>query len=217
VEITDITLTFVETKYPRELVKHLTEVRSFTLEERFPGIHLVTGDIIPIQIIESKKLSAAARERLFARIIELGVVWSAQAASHVRIDNTNILKASLWAMGRAVGRLGVEADLIVVDGNMYIPDLPRDVQRAIPKADAKVPAVMAASVIAKVLRDRVMLSLHRLFPDYGFAAHKGYPTMSHRIVLDMLGPSPVHRLSFGGYNKNKIGTESEQTKSSLLR
>jgi ribonuclease HII len=63
---------------------------------------------------------------------------------------------------------------------------------------------MAASIVAKVLRDRVMRSLGGLYPDYGFAAHKGYPTASHRLVLDMLGPSPVHRLSFGGYNKNKM-------------
>jgi ribonuclease HII len=153
---------------------------------------------------DSKKLSARARERLFSRICELGVVWAAQAASHTRIDKTNILKATLWAMERAVSRMAVRADLIVVDGNSYIPGIGRERQRAIPKADARVPAVMAASVVAKVLRDRVMTALHRLFPDYGFAEHKGYPTASHRRLLDMLGPSYVHRLSFGGYNKNKI-------------
>jgi ribonuclease HII len=161
---------------------------------------------------DSKKLSAPARERLFARMKELGVVWSAQAATHLRIDRTNILRATLWAMERAVRRLRVSADLIVVDGNAYIPGLPREAQRAIPKADAKVPSVMAASIIAKVLRDRAMIALHRLFPDFGFESHKGYPTAAHRIVLDMLGPSPVHRLSFGGYNKNKImaGNETGQ-------
>ena len=141
---------------------------------------------------------------MFSRIGELGVVWAAQAASNHKIDEINILGATLWAMARAVGRLSVRPDLIVVDGNSYIPGVDRGIQRAIPKADAIVPAVMAASVIAKVLRDRVMTSLHRIFPEYGFAAHKGYPTASHRLVLDMLGPSSVHRLSFGGYRKNTM-------------
>jgi ribonuclease HII len=135
---------------------------------------------------------------------ELGVQWAAQAASHSRIDRTNILKATLWAMERAVSRLSVRPDLIVVDGNAFIPGISRAIQRAMPRADARVPSVMAASVVAKVLRDRVMEGLHRVFPDYGFASHKGYPTAAHRFVLDILGPSPVHRLSFGGYNKNKI-------------
>jgi ribonuclease HII len=147
---------------------------------------------------DSKKLSAPRRERLFARMRELGVAWAAQAATNVRIDDTDILAATLWAMGRAVERLGPRLDLVVVDGNSYIPDIPRAIQRALPKADALVPSVMAASVIAKVLRDRAMLALHRSFPEYGFDRHKGYPTAFHRRMVDMLGPSRVHRLSFAG-------------------
>jgi ribonuclease HII len=150
---------------------------------------------------DSKKLSERARERLFSRMAELGVIWRAQAASHVRIDRMNILRATLWAMALAVNALPVGPEIIVVDGTCYIPDVPRGRQIAIPKADAKVPAVMAASVVAKVLRDRVMKSLGKLYPEYGFAGHKGYPTKAHRLATDMLGPSPVHRLSFGGYNK----------------
>jgi ribonuclease HII len=167
---------------------------------------------------DSKKLSSRARERLFSRMNELGVVWAAQAASHTRIDKTNILEATLWAMERAVARIAVRADLIVVDGNAYIPGIERNRQRAIPKADARVPAVMAASVAAKVLRDRVMTALHKLFPDYGFADNKGYPTAAHRRLLDMLGPSYVHRLSFGGYNKNKMdgGESLRQVQKSLF-
>ena len=146
---------------------------------------------------DSKKLSARARERIFSRIEELGVTWGAQAASHFKIDKMNILNATLWAMGRAIVRLRVQPDLIIVDGNSYIPTVNRELQRAIPRADGRIPAVMAASIVAKVLRDRVMTSLHRMFPDYGFASHKGYPTAAHRFVVEMLGPSPVHRLSFG--------------------
>jgi ribonuclease HII len=150
---------------------------------------------------DSKKLSAITRERLFARMAELGVVWRAQAASHVRIDRMNILRATLWAMSRAVRSLPQTPDVIVVDGTNRIPDISINVQIALPKADSKAPAVMAASVVAKVLRDRVMRSLDRLYPEYGFAGHKGYPTKAHRLTTDMLGPSPIHRLSFGGYKK----------------
>jgi ribonuclease HII len=153
---------------------------------------------------DSKKLSALQRECLFARIKELGVVWAAQAATNVRIDNTNILAATLWAMGRAVKRIGLPLDLVVVDGNSYIPDIPRALQRAVPKADARVPSVMAASVIAKVIRDRAMLALHRLFSEYGFDKHKGYPTPFHRRMVDLLGPSRVHRLSFAGCKQIKM-------------
>jgi ribonuclease HII len=153
---------------------------------------------------DSKKLSASRRECLFARMKELGVVWAAQAATNVRIDDTDILAATLWAMGRAVRRIGTHLDLVVVDGNAYIPDVPRALQRVLPKADARVPSVMAASVIAKVLRDRVMAALHRLFPEYGFDRHKGYPTAFHRRMVDMLGPSRVHRLSFAGCKHIKM-------------
>jgi ribonuclease HII len=150
---------------------------------------------------DSKRVSERSRERLFARIGELGVLWAAQAASHRRIDETNILRATLWAMRRAVMSLGCRPDIVVVDGNIPIPDIDCGRQIAIVKADSKVPSVMAASIVAKVLRDRVMRRLHKIYPGYGFDEHKGYPTRAHRSALDMLGPSPVHRLTYGGYNK----------------
>jgi ribonuclease HII len=165
---------------------------------------------------DSKKLSAGKREKIFARMNELGVVWAAQAASHRRIDRTDILRAALWAMRLALEKIPVRADLVVVDGSVFIPGVPREVQRALPRADAKVPAVMAASVAAKVLRDRIMASLHKIYPDYDFISHKGYPTASHRNLLDLLGPSPVHRLTFGGYKKAKMEKRNETRQTNLF-
>lgn len=150
---------------------------------------------------DSKKLTERMREKLFVRMLELGVLWRAQAASHKRIDRINILQATLWAMSRSVCALPISIDVLVVDGITRIPGVSCGKQIAIPRADGRVPAAMAASVVAKVLRDRVMVSLHKLYPEYGFNGHKGYPTKAHRDILDMIGPSPVHRLSFGGYNK----------------
>lgn len=165
---------------------------------------------------DSKKLSSKVRERIFARMNEIGVVWAAQAASNIRIDRINILNATLWAMRRAVSRLSVRPNLIVVDGNSYIPEIPREHQRAIPKADTLVPSVMAASVAAKVLRDAVMTALDKVFPDYGFASHKGYPTASHRYMLDILGPSPVHRRTFGGVRGDEMGKERNPRQKTLF-
>lgn len=151
---------------------------------------------------DSKKLTPGKREKIFARMKELGVVWRAQGASHKRIDATNILAATLWAMRRAVMALPEQPDVVVVDGLIPIPELPRK-QMTMPRADSRVPAVMAASVVAKVLRDRIMTDFGKLYPEYEFAKHKGYPTARHRALVDMLGPSPIHRLSFGGYRKTQ--------------
>ena len=149
---------------------------------------------------DSKKLTSANREKLFARMKELGVVWTAQGASHKRIDATNILSATLWAMRKAVLALPETPGVAVVDGLIPIPGLPC-AQMTLARADSRVPAVMAASVVAKVLRDRIMRDFHRLYPEYEFDKHKGYPTARHRAILAMNGPSPIHRMSFGGRPK----------------
>lgn len=146
---------------------------------------------------DSKKLSHHARERVFTKICKIGVVWSAQAASPAKIDEINILQASLWCMKRSVERLQQQPDLVLVDGNCRIPCL-RLQQECIIKGDDKIPAIAAASVVAKVLRDRVMFVLDKLYPEYDFAGHKGYPSSKHREILRTIGPSPVHRLSFRG-------------------
>ncbi|MDO5562966.1 MAG: ribonuclease HII [Synergistaceae bacterium] len=146
---------------------------------------------------DSKKLSHTARERIFEKICVLGIEWSAQAASPARIDRVNILQASLWCMKRSVEKLRVRPDIVLIDGNCLIPNLKLP-QESVIKGDDKIPAIAAASVVAKVLRDRVMTVLDKIYPDYDFVGHKGYPSAKHREILKMLGPSPIHRLSFRG-------------------
>lgn len=146
---------------------------------------------------DSKKLSPSKREALFCQMCECGVKWRAQAASPHMIDRVNILQASLWCMKRSVERLDCVPDIVLVDGNTYIPGL-GIFQRCVIGGDDKVPSIAAASVIAKVLRDKVMFSMDELYPEYGFRAHKGYPSAEHRRILLEIGPSPIHRISFRG-------------------
>jgi ribonuclease HII len=152
-------------------------------------------DLLSLGLTDSKKLTPRTREFLFDRMLCLGVEWRAQAASPARIDGMNILRASLWAMGRSVEKLPPCFDTLIVDGTFPLPGLSCR-QIPLPKADSLVPAAAAASVAAKVLRDRIMAALDGLYPGYGFKKHKGYPTSAHRSALEKLGPSPVHRATF---------------------
>ncbi|MDD4837132.1 MAG: ribonuclease HII, partial [Dethiosulfovibrio sp.] len=121
---------------------------------------------------------------------------TAQAASVEMIDRINILNATLWAMKKAVDRLpGSMFDGVIVDGDKEIPGLTVP-QQVVPKGDDLYPQISAASVVAKVLRDRVMTVLDGLYPEYGFSSHKGYGTKAHREAMNSLGLSPVHRKSF---------------------
>ncbi|EEX47785.1 ribonuclease HII [Jonquetella anthropi DSM 22815] len=144
---------------------------------------------------DSKKLSAKKREKLFGLMQELGVVWRLQAASRRRIDRMNILQATLWAMARAVNRLPATPDGVAVDGSQEIPGISL-YQQAIVGGDDLYPEISAASVVAKVVRDRLMTALDRLYPGYGLAQHKGYGTAQHQEALLRLGPTPLHRRSF---------------------
>ena len=144
---------------------------------------------------DSKKLTEIKREEIFAIINEIGVVWRARSASHERIDNTNILRASLWVMRESILALPCGIEHVIIDGNKAIPELPMQ-QYAIVKADELIPEVMAASVIAKVIRDRTMKRLDAIYPQYGFARNKGYPTKEHRAAIAKYGASPIHRMSF---------------------
>jgi len=152
-------------------------------------------ELVRAGLTDSKKLSPRRREKLFCQMVEMGVLWKAQAASHSRIDRMNILQASLWAMSRSVKALDGHFTRVIVDGTCLIPGLDHE-QEALPRADLNVPEVAAASIFAKVLRDRAMIVMDRVYPGYGFAGHKGYPTKAHFSALQELGPCPIHRRSF---------------------
>jgi ribonuclease HII len=149
---------------------------------------------------DSKKLSSSARER--ARVeITLKAVWGIGWASAAEIDEINILQASLLAMGRAFfdlqGRFpgALEGKTEAVADGLYCPDIPLPC-RAMVRADSQVPEVMAASILAKTARDRMMIRYSWLYPEYGYEKHKGYPTREHAQNIIRCGPSPIQRKSF---------------------
>lgn len=143
---------------------------------------------------DSKKLSAKRREQLFDLIEANALAVGVGLASSREIDQINILEASMLAMQRAVDALEVAPNRVLCDGNRC-PDIPFPV-RAIVGGDALEACIGAASIIAKVTRDRLMIELHGEHPRYGFDRHKGYPTKAHRQALERYGPMSQHRLSF---------------------
>ncbi len=145
-------------------------------------------------LTDSKKLTEKKREVLFGIIQEKAVAWAVGHASVSEIDAINILQATFLAMQRAVAGLKITPDLALIDGNRS-PVLACET-RAIIQGDLTEPAISAASILAKVTRDREMLILDQLYPQYGFAKHKGYPTEGHVAALKMHGPSVVHRMSY---------------------
>lgn len=148
---------------------------------------------------DSKALTAARREALAELIRSRARAWSIGVASVAEIDAINILQASMLAMQRAVAGLGMVPDLVQVDGNRS-PRLACTVQ-AIVGGDALVPAISAASILAKTERDRVLCELHVRYPEYGFDQHKGYGTAMHLQALTRYGPCPEHRRSFAPVRK----------------
>lgn len=145
-------------------------------------------------LADSKKLSATKRAALFDQIQECALATAIAAATVEEIDRLNIFQATLLAMQRAVAALGVAPTQVLVDGNAC-PALSVPVQ-AVVRGDALVPAISAASILAKVSRDRQMQLLHAEYPVWGFDIHKGYPTPKHLAALALHGASPVHRRSF---------------------
>jgi ribonuclease HII len=156
---------------------------------------VVLPDDFPLEVLaDSKALSAARRERAYDLIRERALAWCLGWASPAEIDELNILRASLLAMRRAYDGLGLVPELVYVDGNRS-PALGRACWPVV-RGDSIVPAIMAASILAKVARDREMERCDRLYPEYGYARHKGYPTAEHRGLCRRLGPSPIQRMSF---------------------
>lgn len=155
--------------------------------------------ILPVGLVieglnDSKKLTPKKRDELFDRIRENAIAYCIASATVEEIDSMNILEATLLAMRRAVEGLAVKADFALIDGNIA-RGFPIDAVPVV-KGDATSPSIAAASILAKVARDRDCIELDRLYPQYGIAKHKGYGTKQHMDALRMYGPSPIHRKQF---------------------
>lgn len=155
---------------------------------------ILPPDFLPAGLDDSKKLTEKKREKLFDIITESAISYCIASASPEEIDQYNILEASLLAMRRAIAGLDPQPDLVLVDGcinrGFTMP------ARAIVSGDALSPSIAAASILAKVTRDRMCLEMDKEYPQYGFAKHKGYPTPAHKLAVYEFGPCPYHRESF---------------------
>jgi ribonuclease HII len=144
---------------------------------------------------DSKQIGAETRSALYGRVLAEARAFAWSVVGPRAIDRMNIRRASLEAMARSVARLRVTPDLVLVDGADVIPGL-RCPQQAVVDGDARMISIAAASVVAKVVRDRIMECLDRVWPQYGFARHKGYGTPEHMEILGRIGPCPIHRFSY---------------------
>jgi len=166
---------------------------------------VILPDDFPMELLDdSKKLSPAAREKARVVIYSQALAWGVGWASSGEIDEINILKASLLAMKRAFEAMTASwnesplksaASIRAVADGLFVPDISVPCE-ALVKADSLVPAVMAASILAKTARDRLMEYYAIFFPEYGYEKHKGYPTKAHREAIQRYGPSPIQRMSF---------------------
>ena len=146
-------------------------------------------------INDSKKLSAAKREKLYDEIIEKAAAYHISAVDEEVIDEINILNATFEAMKNAVSQLTPSADYVLIDGNRMPPDMPIPGETVV-KGDSKSISIAAASILAKVSRDRYISEQDKLYPGYGFAKHKGYGTKQHIEAIKQLGPCKIHRKTF---------------------
>lgn len=153
------------------------------------------SQLVKLGVKDSKLLTSKKRDYLYSKIIENCSDWSVGIVSEDVIDEINILQATLLAMKNAAESLKVKPDFLIIDGNFIIKDFPAS-QMAIAKADQHIFSVSAASVVAKVTRDKLLVELDIKYPEYGFAKHKGYGTKEHIEAIRKFGPCMVHRRSF---------------------
>jgi len=177
----------------------------------------LAGDVVTAAVIldparpiaglaDSKQLSELQRERLYGLIVEQALSFAIARASIAEIDSLNILQASLLAMHRAVQALPLQPAFVFVDGNRCPHwDYP---SQAVVKGDSRVACIAAASILAKVTRDREMVLLDKQYPGYGLARHKGYPSPEHLEALRRLGPSPIHRRSYRPVAELLVSTQA---------
>jgi len=183
-----------------ELIAGVDEVGRGPLAGAVVAAAVILDPNNPIEgLTDSKKLTEKKREFLSLEIKEKALSWALGRAETEEIDDINILQASLLAMKRAVEALSIEPQHCLIDGNRC-PDL-KCSSEAIVKGDLKVQSIGAASIIAKVARDNEMAELDKLYPGYGLAKHKGYPTKFHMQALQDLGVTPIHRTSFAPVKK----------------
>lgn len=160
------------------------------------GAVLLPADADYTPFIDSKKLTHKKREILFAHIKERQYLYGVGICSPAEIDALNILQASLLAMRRAVLAIGVKAEYLLIDGTFTLDlDLPQD---ALIKGEDKSASIAAASIVAKVTRDQLMVAYDEAYPQYNFAGHKGYPTKAHKALIAEHGVCPIHRRTFRG-------------------
>ena len=179
----------------KRLVAGIDEVRRGPLIGAVVAAAVILNPHKPIEgLADSKKLSEKKRDALNIEIREKALDWSLGRAEAYEIDEINILQASLLAMKRAVEGLSVTPDHLKIDGNKGI-DMEISMETIV-QGDSKVASISAASIIAKVARDKEMKALHEKHPEYGFASHKGYPTKAHREALEKHGLLDEHRKSF---------------------
>ena len=170
------------------------------------AVVLRTGDRIP-GLDDSKRLTALQRERVDAIIRRRAVAVSVCAVDHAQVDQLGLYRARILASAGAVAGLAVKAEYLLIDA-FDVPDAPLP-QMAVVRGDKICASIMAASIVAKVARDRAMIEYDRLYPGYGFAEHKGYATRSHQAAIRRLGPSPIHRTTWAPFRVSElVGTES---------
>lgn len=168
----------------------------------FPDADAAASDPM---LTDSKKLTPRQRERLYDHVVATALSYGVARVDPEEIDRINILQASLAAMARAAAQLTPLPDCVLVDGNQsparHFPD-PKPHVAPLVKGDGRCLSIAAASVVAKVTRDRLMVEYDAEFPEYGFAGHKGYPSQAHRDAVAEHGPCPIHRRSFRGVKEH---------------